>query len=300
MLAVVLGVFRPDRAERLARPTRFSWARRRSRPWRLVRPHRSTRPSRCRSDLPSGVSLGSVGYARIEVSRIPRTTSTSRSIPTAPRCQSRSSCGYQAMRRPCRPQRPPGRSRRFRHWRFSLKTRPRSPPPKSRRPGSRQEPRAKPPKKLHRKAGTGGLNIAKATSAWVRKSPNFPPRSMMRSNGPSDPVIGWDARRFVPMDRSVYRAVIRAGSPSKPAMLISTPIRARFRRTRNPHNPSIFRRFLASFGYHRGKLEPKLKITRGFIEGRAGRGYAWHHEKARRGKMHKEPKFGCGSRRIES
>ena len=85
--------------------------------------------------LPTGVSLGSIGYARIEVVTNPE-NSFDESIYTngASLSPSHSSCGSPAMRPPCQPHRPPERSRRSSNWRSNPRTRPRSPPPKKSQP----------------------------------------------------------------------------------------------------------------------------------------------------------------------
>ena len=126
--------------------------------------------------LPSGVSLGSVGYARIEVLTNPE-NDFDESI------YSNGDFAVAAVHRAAprqrdhRADRTGGRDAPLDSgsWRSSPRTRPRSPPPKSSRPGSRRETPRSPPKKLHRKVGKGGLNIAKAAVSVgeeITKLPN--------------------------------------------------------------------------------------------------------------------------------
>ena len=161
---------------------------------------RSPRPFTLPTRLPAGVTLGSVGYARIAVIVDPENV-VNESIygNNDVTLRSRSSSGCRAMRPPCRPRRRPGRSPRCRPWRSQAQNEAKVAAAAKRAATvaarARHEARQETPPESRPRAA---LNIAKASVSVARKSPSSPPRSTTRSSDPSDPGHRGDRRRSRP------------------------------------------------------------------------------------------------------
>ena len=243
-VARVHGVLRPDRAGRLAH--RRHLPGRDDDPGPCLRCQPTDQPDlQLPTRLPAGVTLGSVGYARIEVITNPENIfNESHLYQRRFTVRSRSSCDCPATRPPCRPLRPPARSPRFQQLALrSPRTRPKGRRRRTAKLAAKVAARnaTKPAEETPPQSGQGRPEHRQGRRERRQGNHQAPHSGLRRdSSGRSD--LSQFARRCETDSQIPYTAQRRTLRRSP--MLRFESIPSSFRGTRNPHNPSIFRRFV--------------------------------------------------------